>query len=301
MAENILVGLDGSPLAESVLPYITSVAQALGAGITLMTVTHLPEEVVDAKRRADLEQLLEKAELITSDYLKKIEKRFEGTGVPVSSVVGVGDAANEIARYGCEHDVSLVALATHGRSGIQRWVYGSVAEEVLHRSCAPVLLIRPGDDAVPVATSVSQIVAPLDGSPLAEAALPQAVQLARAYNVPLVLLRAVEPVYVFGEPAGGIAVGFYDILDTLKQDAESYLRVKADELRSQGVPVTTAVPVGVPAAQIAQHAQVHPGTLLVMATHGRTGLLSAVLGSVARRVVQQAGAPVLLIRPDGAE
>lgn len=301
MLQHILVGLDGSPLAESILPYVTTLAQSLKAGITLITVTHLPEEVLDEEHRVDLVQLVERAEVLARDYLRGIEKRLEPSGITVKSAVAVGDAPTEIVRYAAHNGIDLIALATHGRSGIQRWVYGSVAEEVLHTAQTPLLLIRPGHDAAPVAATVSQVALPLDGSPLAEAALPYAEQLAAALKTPLVLLRAVEPVYVFGEPAVGMTLGYEDILSTLTKAAQDYVEPLAAELRSKGLSASAVTPIGVPAGMIAQHAQAHPGTLVVMATHGRTGLLGTVLGSVARRVVQQAGAPTLLVRPSKIE
>src|SRR5262249_10251606 len=138
---------------------------------------------------------------------------------------------------------------------------------------------------------------PLDGSPLSETALGLAQQLATALKVPLTLLRVVETVYFFSDPAPGSAAAFQEMIDALQEATNSYLSDVERDLRSKRVTVTSIAPLGFPASEIEDYVRKNPGTLVVMATHGRTGVAGAVLGSVARRVVGSVAAPVVLVRP----
>lgn len=297
MLQRILVGLDGSPLAETVLPYVRTLSKGLRAEVTLFHVVHVPEELRKAERHPTLEQLIQRAEPQALDYLRKMEQQLTSVGVKARSVVDVGDAAVEIVEYADRERMDLIALATHGRSGVQRWLYGSVAETVLHTTRTPVLLIRPTEERTVQPHELNRILVPLDGSPLAEAVLPLAETLAAAFTVPIVLLRAVEPIYIFTEPTTGGGAAYPDILEALEEAAQGYLNERTADLRSKGFSVTTVIPTGSPAIEIGEYAQEHPGSLVVMATHGRTGIAGVLLGSVARRVLRQAGAPILLVRP----
>jgi nucleotide-binding universal stress UspA family protein len=194
--------------------------------------------------------------------------------------------------------MDLIALATHGRSGLQRWFYGSVAEKVLHTTHTPLLLIRPTEEQVTVPQKLTQIVVPVDGSPMAEAALPLAETLAAHCQVPLVLLRVVETVSLSFADSTGIGFASYpQVLESLQEAAESYLQQLTTTMGSKGFSVQTEAPVGLPADLIVGYAHEHPGSLVVMTTHGRTGLAGFVLGSVARRVVQHGNTPTLVVRP----
>jgi nucleotide-binding universal stress UspA family protein len=188
------------------------------------------------------------------------------------------------------------SLATHGRSGLQRWFYGSVAEKVLHSTPLPLLLIRPIEDHPAVPSDLTQIVVPLDGSPLAETALSVAEALVTRTNVPLILLRVVEILSLdFGDPFGTSSASYPEILDRLQEAAASYVNEHAAVLHAKGYRVQTETPVGLPANKIVRYAHEHPGSLVVMATHGRTGLANMMLGSVARRVVQHGNTPTLIV------
>lgn len=296
MVKQILVGLDGSPLAEAILPCVSNLAKGLGAEVTLLNVT-FPESIVEPEDRPSLQQLVQGAEIQAKDYLRGVAQRLQETGITTRYAVAVGDAPAEIVNYAQRGGMDLIALATHGRSGIQRWVFGSVADAVLHTTRTPLLLIRPRDGRPAAASGVTQVVVPLDGSPLAEAVLPLAQELALAFDVPVVLLRTVETVYLFSEPAPGAAAGYQDIISAVQEAVAGYLEHVGAGLEAQGTTVKTVAPLGSPATEIEAYTTAHEGSLVVMATHGRTGIGGLLLGSVARRVVQQSGAPVLLVRP----
>ncbi|MBI4498462.1 MAG: universal stress protein [Chloroflexi bacterium] len=322
MLQRMVVGLDGSSLAETVLPYVRALAQGLGAEVTLLHVVHVPEEVATTTRhsaiveimngdvltvpeeasatgghRTYLDQIWQHAAAQADLYLRRVAQRFASGGIVVKTATAVGDAATEIVRYADREGMDLIALATHGRSGLQRWLYGSVADKVLHAAHVPLLLVRPSAEPAELPQQIRQVVVPLDGSPLAETVLPQALVLASRLGVPVVLLRAVESVYIFGEPTASTTFAYEDLLEEVQQVAQQYLEGMAANLESLGITVQTVVPVGSPARAIITYVQDHPGSLVLMATHGRTGITHLLLGSVARRVVQHLGAPVLVVRP----
>jgi nucleotide-binding universal stress UspA family protein len=298
MLQHVLVGLDGSPLAETILPYVTTVAKGVGADVTLLHVVHVPEDLREGEHQQTLQPLLREAETRATQYLHQVAQRLAAVGLTVQSHVRVGEATTEILRTAQQEGKDLIALATHGRSGLQRWVYGSVAEKVLHTTHTPLLLIRPTEEPVPAPSALTQVIVPLDGSPLAEAALPVAETLALRCGVPLVLLRVVEIVSLSFVDAGGIAgVNSPAILDSLQEAANSYLAELAMSARDKEVRVQTAAPAGLPADTIVRYVHDHAGSVVVMSTHGRTGLASLALGSVARRVVQHGNTPTLIVRP----
>jgi nucleotide-binding universal stress UspA family protein len=146
----------------------------------------------------------------------------------------------------------------------------------------------------------ARIVVPLDGSALAEQALPQAIELAQATKTPMHLVRVLDFSYLAklaGYPIHGAYVemtAFQQALQEEHDSAEAYLAAKQDELASQGLTVTTAMFNGSPAPEIV--AATEPGDAIVMSTHGRGGLARWFLGSVAEGIVRRATVPVMLIR-----
>jgi nucleotide-binding universal stress UspA family protein len=297
MLQHILVGLDGSPLAESILAYVNALAKGIGADVSLLHVVHVSVDMPrDAPSR--LQPMIQQAETHAHDYLRRVVQQLTNAGITVRSGVTVGDAAVEIVRYAEQEEMDLIALATHGRSGLQRWLYGSVAEKVLHTTHTPLLLVRPTEEPTAAPPALTHVVVPLDGSPLAESAVPVAEALATRCGVPLVLLRVVELVSLsFVDPAGMAGVNYQALLDSMQEAADAYVSQLMRTLRGKGLQVQTVTPMGLPANNIVSFTHEHPGSLVVMATHGRTGLASVALGSVARRVVQHGNTPTLLIRP----
>ncbi len=149
MYKKILVPLDGSELAEKVLPHAVALAKGSKAEVTLLTVVQLSIGFTAAKLEAIPEAAAERkaalrAEAIT--YLEKIQRDLKEQGLPARTVALDGDVATQIIAYAEREDFDLVAMATHGRSGIDRFVMGSIAEKVVRHTTKPVLLIR----AIPV-------------------------------------------------------------------------------------------------------------------------------------------------------
>jgi nucleotide-binding universal stress UspA family protein len=292
MYHTLLVPLDGSAYSERALPMAMSVARHLKARVFLMrvasTLAFPGADATDAQVQAVRESRI---------YLEALASGMSGQGVDIETAVPFGDAAEEILVEIGLRKADLVVMCTHGRSGLGRWIYGSVAEQVLHRSPVPVVLVHPTGDATTLEPEPGRtsFLVPLDGSAFAEAALPHAAALARSFGGRILLVRAFEP---------PIAAYSYAVVspvqissEELQQEAESYLKEVAVRLRGDGLPVETIVREGWPAAIIArQGGALGPG-LIIMATHGRTGVARLFLGSVALEVVRRSPLPVMLIRP----
>jgi nucleotide-binding universal stress UspA family protein len=206
--------------------------------------------------------------------------------VTVERALGVGGAAEEIVAYAERNGIDLIALASHGRSGVQRWVHGSVADRVLHATRTPLLVARPDDGC-----EVRRVVVCLDGSLAAEGALPVAGALASRLGMPLVRVRVVEAMRlgVLDDPGGSLRRSL------VAQEREAALRYLEAVPGGAGVPGEADVLVGRPADEIDAYVQKHPGSLLVLTTRAHRGLPLLVLGSVAHRVVPHAVTGVVLL------
>jgi nucleotide-binding universal stress UspA family protein len=138
----MLVPLDGSELAECVLPHVKAIAKGCNVGeVVLLEIVELPSswtaEGIDyyAVQNANMRA--------AKEYLAKVQTQLSSEGFNVRSEVLTGRVADTIMEFGEKNSVDLIAIATHGRSGIGRWVFGSVADKLLHSSNVPVLIVRP--------------------------------------------------------------------------------------------------------------------------------------------------------------
>ncbi len=319
MYQRMLVPLDGSELSEVVFPYAKELAGRMGLDVILLHV-HSPDE----GDTMPLHQayIKHKAELIKRKSEAVQEKVGVGPGGKVVKVWGelaVGYPAEEILRYAEGQDIDFILMATHGRSGIRRWVMGSVANKVLRASKVPVWLVRGGipEGIVYDKWPKRTILVPLDGSELAEAVLPHVENLAKQQGAELaevVLLRVCEPGAALGyyppsarfeTPTGAVHVMPRDFArgEAAKQKilVEQYLAGVEKRLEGTGLRVRSEVRQGDPAEEITEYANSNPFNLIVMATHARSGLSRWAYGSVAAKVLQGVTSPIFLVRTCQAE
>ncbi len=145
MYKHILCSLDGSPLAERALPHAMALARAFGARLTLLRVVEMPP-IPSMPELATVEvELLPQLHEEAQTYIQGKVGELREQGLEVKGVVMEGRAAEAIADYAIEHGVDLIVMATHGRSGLSRWAFGSVADRVLRQAHCPVLLIRASE------------------------------------------------------------------------------------------------------------------------------------------------------------
>jgi nucleotide-binding universal stress UspA family protein len=148
MYKKILVPLDGSELAECVLPHVESIAKGCGVErVIFMRVvdTYMPSPVQAYISESTIQEIEKGNEKAAREYLDEIAGRVKLDGVEIKKQLTIGRAAESIAEYANKNNIDLIAIATHGRSGISRWAWGSVADRVLRSVCAPILMVRaPG-------------------------------------------------------------------------------------------------------------------------------------------------------------
>lgn len=288
----IVVPLDGSPFAEHILSHLRRLATPANTELVLIQVLEAWRYALgsaDFSMPNLLTQLRESAET----YLDQLRQPLEGQGYMVSTQIVMGEAAQSILDVAEAAD--LIAMTTHGRAGFVRWALGSVAERVLQRSVCPVLLVREPISATD--GSLQQILVPLDGSAFAEQALPDAQALAQANGASLLLIQALQ------QPSAGNQRLLFDseadanaLFARWRAEAEAYLMGIAANLNAKGVACTYRVIWGDPDQAILDTIEDEKIDLIVMTTHGRTGMQRWFYGSVANRVLRSAPCPLLLVR-----
>jgi nucleotide-binding universal stress UspA family protein len=299
MCKNILVPLDGSPVAEAALPYAKVLARRTGAHLTLIRAAHYASLLGDVG--VEQYRSVRQAE----DYLERHVERLASEGYSAQAAVPFGGStARWIVEEAEIRHADLVVMATHDRVGADRWLHGSVAESVVHRCTIPVMLVRDGEAeqlANRFAEAEPVLVVPLDGSELAEAALPIARGLADTLGGRLVLVSSTPAAGQLVAGQGG-AITTYTAPDLVELEAElqSYLQETARRIGA-GNQVDVVVRSGDAAEQIAEAAQDYRAAAVVMATHGRTGAMRTILGSVAGDVVHRSSGPVMLVRARAVE
>jgi nucleotide-binding universal stress UspA family protein len=291
MQSTILVPLDGSPLAEHALPYAERLAKATSARLILcraLSASKLePTEIVGAVDEAHA-------------YMQGVADQLTSRGRMVETTIPWGDPADEILEQARAARADLVLMATHGRSGLGRWLYGSVADEVLRRASVPLFMVPPGSDEPWSSDRAPRILVPLDGSQLGEAALGPAGAWATQLGSEIVLVQLIPfPPYSSFADSSGYVVAL-DPAAALAE-AQRYLSEVAGRLRSTVKQVRLRAELGEPSVAIAQVAANEKANLIVMATHGRSGLARLVLGSVATGTLRRANVPLLLVRPAALE
>jgi nucleotide-binding universal stress UspA family protein len=142
LLRKILVPLDGSKRGEAAVPLVQELGIALDSEVILFQTVKLP--AIWAEELATIVTIdLEERMAVATAYLNNTALVFQKAGMKVSIVMMVGLPADRIIDYATENDVDLIAMSTHGRSGVGRWAFGSVTEKVLHAGDTPVLAVRP--------------------------------------------------------------------------------------------------------------------------------------------------------------
>jgi nucleotide-binding universal stress UspA family protein len=142
MYRKILVPLDGSKVAEGVLPHAKALAYSEGAELVLLTVGANPGVDFAFSDPGLAQSAILEQEERSKKYITQIERQLQAAGFRTSAVLRVGSVAEVILGVAEELDVDCIAMSTHGRTGPARWLLGSIAERVVHNSKVPVLLIR---------------------------------------------------------------------------------------------------------------------------------------------------------------
>ena len=307
MYKRMLVPLDGSELAEVVFDYVEELAGRLELDLILLHVSGPREHDLLPMHRAYIERAAEIVGRQSIEVQEKTRTKPGGKKLEVRGELVVGHPAEEILRYADENNVDIILLATHGRSGVKRWAIGSVADKVLRASKFPVWLVRAGipEEIVHDKWPKRTMLVPLDGSKLAESVLPHVEALVKQCGDELcdvVLLRVCEPPVISTDyPEAIMELSWEEHVEQEKawhkRAGERYLAGVEKRLSDAGLRVRSEVLLGRPIDEIIDYANKNPVNLIVLATHGRTGVVRWAYGQVTDKVLQRSTSPIFLVRP----
>lgn len=310
MYKRILVPLDGSELAEIALPFSQELAEKLDSEIILLNVRAPGEDPENPEHRVylstmaeTLEQKIKKSGDIPPGQKMKVESAIIGsTGL-------LTHAAEEIVDFAEKENVSLIIMATHGRTGVRRWALGSTADKVVRAAQCPVFLVRANID-VPAKIQMNKILVPLDGSKQSETVLTHIQNLAPKLQAQVILLHVVVPPYhvYTGAETGIYGTGTYGVAGMVKvpysedeikpliESAEEYLLKVSDKLTNEGVETSHNVRVGPAGEEIITTTDELGADMVTMSTHGESGFSRWEHGSIADKVLHAGNTPLLLVR-----
>ncbi len=319
MFKRILIPLDGSLRAEKAIPVAARLARPSGGKILLAQVATIPVIYESYGATPYFGEIVNTEVVSAEDYLKMVKESEKLAGIQVETSVLVGAPAQTLLSMASMFKADLIVMTTQGKTGVKRWVLGSVAQKIARHSPIPVLVLHEAGtttvvsrrDSSPVRALVS-----LDGSVLAKTALEPTAQLIAALSAPVTgalhLLRVVKPL-AFDQKkvdAEYIQRTQEQALHEAKTDMQSVVEhLREGPIGKLNLTITWSVALGedvadtiIRVAEIGEDAGSGgiPGRcdMIAMATHGRAGLQRWVLGSVTERVLSATRLPLLIVRPE---
>jgi nucleotide-binding universal stress UspA family protein len=311
MLKKILVPLDGSVEAETVLPYVRDLACRFGSEVDILSVglgskRRRVNQLLDDYVHHAVDHLQEgnitcRAVMLFNDSGADGIEQYDISALPQIKAKGkvlFGGPAENILRYSQTHHIGLIVMASHGLSGLRRWWLGSVFEKVVSGSATPVLGIhsrRVKEIGRDKAVAFKRILAPLDGSDTGEAALRDAEAIALKTGASMVLLHVIPEPHIV--EARILGQEFADFVKAMHDTGEKYLKKVETRLTEKGIDVKVKMVAGDPAAKIVDQAKHEKADLIAMSTHGRSGIARWFLGSVADKILHESSIPLWLVRP----
>jgi nucleotide-binding universal stress UspA family protein len=282
MFDSILVPTDGSDCAQAAVGYAADLATRYDAKVHALCVadSRVLENAPGYDRvKDDLEAAAER----TCNDLSV-------SGVPIEQAVRADVPHKAILRYATEQDIDLIVMGTHGRTGVERFLLGSVTEKVVRLADVPVLTVKATETGT-VTYPYTDILVPTDGSTGAEAAVGPAIDVASTYDARIHAYSVIDTI------AMGVDVRSTAALDALEESAQSAVEfVEARATDASVSAVETAIEHGSPYRGIRSYVEDHDIDLVVMGTHGRSGIERYLLGSVTEKTVRTSPAPVMTVR-----
>jgi len=292
--KRMLVPLDGSNLAEVLVDYAKKLASVMGVEAIMFNVLSPEEKAMLPMHQAYVERAAEK---IISGAQNKPVKAW--------GQVAIGSPVDEIKKHAKKHNADFVLMATHGRSGFSRIVIGSVADSLLRESKLPVWLIRSGisEKRVKDTSPEGRLALLLDGTKRAEASIPHVEMLSRQFGAELTeveLISVCQNPEITSDYPASMPLSWDEYVASEKEKCRrntgKYLKEVADRLMESGIQVRYEALMGDPAVEIIDHIKRSNFSLIVMATHARSGFSRWAFGSVAEKVIKGVTTPVFLVR-----
>lgn len=296
MFTHLLVPLDGSRLAESALPVVVEFARRLSAQVTIF---HAVERDAPTTVHGDRHLTMPSE---AQAYLAGVSSWLGERGISAAIELSTdgGDVATRIAASASAVGAGLVVLSTHGWSGVRGLLFGRVAQQVLQRCSIPVLLVQPTPAGREQAFTCRRLMVPLDGSATAEVVLQPAAAVSYAFGAELLLVMVVPTVEtIAGERAAAtrlMPTAAAALLESETEEGQRYLEAVASRLGSADGRPSAIVGRGEAVRVLLDTAARREADLIIMATHGRSGVSAVWAGSVAARLIAHSTRPVLLVR-----
>ena len=306
MYKKILVPLDGSELAEKVLPYAIQLTARFRAEAVLLHVFAAGESQSLGMSKAYIEHTAEKIRKQLQEIAQKSRLSAGKVTIPIKSETIAGDVASSILKYAEVNKIDLIIMSKYGQSGIGHWLMGSIAHKVFSVSRIPVLIINPVNrDKIVQSGWPRNVLVPLDGSKMSETVLSHVEELFNQGQSggEVTLVKVSEPPDLIADyPEAIMELSWDEHVKRAKSAAKEaglvYLGEKQKQLEAKGIKVNIEVILGenvIPA--ITRYIREHPFDLVAMTTHGHSRMSVWPWGHVADRIIQMNIKPLLLIRP----
>ncbi len=296
MFKNILAPLDGSPLAESILPHAAAIGEAFDSKITLMRVLS-PDQVADQEQPVDpLNWKITQVEAET--YLDMIAGRLDKLGLSVDTLVKEGPPAERIVEFALQDNIDLVLLSSHGSSGLTRWNVSSVTRKIIQNSRRSTMVVRAYDKEAADLENFHyrRILVPLDGSLRAELVLPTAKTLARFHNAEIILTHIVyKPEMPRRSPLTDEDLELIDhFVERNRQEAVKYLnQIESTVEVEHDIRLIISDNVETSLQDLAESEK---ADLVIMSAHGYSGSRRQPFGNVTTNYIEYGSSHLLVIQ-----
>jgi nucleotide-binding universal stress UspA family protein len=290
MYETILVPTDGSDHANRAAEHALALARAFDATVHVLGVVDVLAAAGPFNAGGVDDSFTDTLEEGVREHVAAVE-RLATDDDAIETATRKGKPAETIVDYAAEIDCELVAMGTHGRTGIHRYVSGSVTERVVRLADVPVFTARH-TDAGPEPGVYDDILVPTDGSDPATAAVEHGVSIAAAFDATVHAVSIIDVGDLASRPSIAPPT---ELLERLREERTEAVDEIAAAARERGVDAVTEVTEGIPARDLLEYTEDNDIDLLTMGTHGRTGINRYLLGSTTERLIRHAGAPVLAV------
>lgn len=288
MKQTVLVTLDGSKLSERALKVAESIVTSRGnARIALLRALETPR--LSAWLPAEMLPLYEREKEMVAQYLEAHRSELEKKGIEAWTILAPGPGPVEAVVAECsKQGIALVVISSHGETGWIKTFLGSNAEKIARVVPSRILVVKGEEEPQ---LPFQRLLIPLDGSKMAESALPVALDVAPGGSA-LITLMGVSVVFQGHAFEGDLRT----MVEPDYKRIQDYLDQQVEWLVGQGYQVETTIRRGAPAEEILKFASEDKTDLILMTSHGRTGLAAWLYGSVAERILRHSACSVLVIK-----
>ncbi len=294
--KKILVPIDFSDDADLAVLHAVNIGRVYNSKIILFHVVSLFDNDPNNPdyHFPDVKEIYNKLEKIAADNMQQVQQTHLKVDFDQVVVRGISPA-EEILLYEKEHGIDLIVMGTHGRSGLRHFLIGSVAERVIRNASCPVMSIRYHKETESFAPKVQRILVPIDFSSYSRQTLSHAVDIARHFNASLEILHVIEEqVHPSYYVAGDISI--FNLIPDLREKSLSALKEFTEKVITDDIEHTFHIREGRAHSEIARFAQDQEIDLIVIATHGLSGLEHFLIGSTTEKVIRKVNQPVLAIK-----